>query len=168
MTIARRLRSTQITWASSLLFALSDSRQTGLQGYVFPCGPWSTTPSLTGLPSSQSFFHGTPSALTPMDQTAAYADFFTVHAGFTQSERLTIHKGITKLISVHAFALRLTISLSDIYMSLLLHEAGLAPRALLPPHDRPQLPVQSAINRASSFQLARMTELGSAHQIFTD
>ncbi len=31
-----------------------------------------------------------------MDWTAAYADFFTVHAGFTTSEGLTIHKGINE------------------------------------------------------------------------
>jgi hypothetical protein len=103
-----------------------------------------------------------------MDWTAANADFFTVHAGFTTSEGLTIHKGVTKLFSVHAYALWLTISLPNFTVvagPINRDTADLAPRALLPQHDRPQLPVQSAINRASSFQLARMTELCSAHQI---
>ena len=60
---------------------------------------------------------------------------------------------VTRPKPVHPFGLRLAALLN-----------GLAPRALLPPHDRPQLHVLSAIHMTTSFQVVRTTRLILAHQ----
>ena len=82
-------------------------------------------------------------ATTPVGRSAAFADYFTDRAGFVISGRLATHKlrfeaetGSTLRLTAHSFAVQRFPAFAGLPAL-----TGLAPRALLPPHDRPQLHV---------------------------
>ena len=117
------------------------------------------------------FFHHALPAFTPTGQLDACADYFSSRSGFTISGRLTTCKLCNEAdfssplrIAAHGFAVQLLTSFASICYCI---ETGLAPRTLLPPCDRPQLHVQSAINMINTFQFIRIVRLNLTHRKHT-
>jgi len=115
------------------------------------------------------FFHHALPAFTPTGRLDACADYFSNRNGFTISGRLTTCKLCNEAdssspfrIAAHGFAVRL------VDLRLFVTKTDLAPRTLLPPCDRPQLRVQSAINTINTFQFIRIVRLILTHLKHTD
>ena len=111
--------------------------------------------------------HCAPSAPTPTGRTGAYADVFPARAGFSISGSLATCNLRNEADLGSTFdGLRLTASLSTAFdrFARCPRRTGLAPRASLPPRDRPQLHVSSAFHMAVTSQTARRARLVLAHQ----
>jgi hypothetical protein len=111
--------------------------------------------------------HCAPSAPTPAGRSGAYADGFPARAGFSISGSLaTCTLRIEADLGSTFDGLRLTASLSTAFgrFARCPPRTGLAPRASLPPRDRPQLHVSSALHMAVTSQTARRARLVLAHQ----
>ena len=124
------------------------------------------TPACRASQVPRPFLRCALSAITPMGRPAASADCFTERAGFIHSERLATHNlcleavsGSTLWLTAHSFAVRRSPAFAGLPAL-----TGLAPRALLPPHDRPQLHVLSATYMATSFQIAGKVRLDLTHR----
>jgi hypothetical protein len=111
--------------------------------------------------------HCAPSAPTPAGRSGAYADVFPARAGFSLSGSLATCTLRNEADPGSTFdGLRLTASLSTAFgrFARCPPRTGLAPRASLPPRDRPQLHVSSALHMAVTSQTARRARLVLAHQ----
>ncbi len=108
-----------------------------------------------------------PSASTPVGRSAALAGYFAERAGFVIFGRLATYifafrgriLGSTCRLTAHHFVVRQFPTFAKLPFL-----TGLAPRALLPPHDSPRLHVQPAIYMATSFQVAGKARFNLTHQ----
>ena len=160
-SLHRHYPASSLLWAAPTpavqVDAVIDSRTTiGLQ-----------TPARRVSRVPRPVFRYAPSALTPTGRYGACADDFPHRAGFSFSGSLATCNLCFEADPGSTFdGLRLTASLSTAFdrFARLLPRTDLAPRASLPPRDRPQLHASSAFTWQPPFRLldwpgfARRTE----------